>query len=53
VPVDYDLNSKKGIVIIFKCQRCGAGTRNKANLEGEVPDDYDAILRLKHHLSWD
>lgn len=42
----YELDGKKGIVLIFKCERCGAVTRNKAMRDGEMPDDYEKILAL-------
>lgn len=43
----YEVDAKKGIVILFKCLRCGAETRNKANHEDKVsPDNYDKILAL-------
>lgn len=29
-PVSVEIDSKKGYVIIFKCERCGAIRRNKA-----------------------
>ena len=43
----YELDAKKGIVLLFRCVRCGAETRNKANHEDPVcPDNYDKILSL-------
>lgn len=42
----YELDGKKGIVLIFKCQKCGAVTRNKAMRDGVMPDNYDVILAL-------
>jgi DNA-directed RNA polymerase subunit RPC12/RpoP len=43
----YELDSKKGLMILFECQRCHAKTRNIANHEDPVcPDNYDQILRL-------
>ena len=29
-PIGLELNSKKGYVIVFKCQKCGAIRKNKA-----------------------
>ena len=47
--VDYELDAKKGIVLIFRCRRCHAQTRNMAaHTDPHAPDDYDAILRLKN-----
>jgi hypothetical protein len=46
--VDYELSSKKGIVLIFRCRKCGQTTRNMAAHEDPVaPDDYALILSLK------
>ena len=43
----YDLDRKKGIVLLFLCGKCGAKTRNKANQDDPVcPDNYDTILAL-------
>lgn len=43
----YELDPKKGIVLLFTCSRCGAQTRNKANHEDPVnPDNYEKILSL-------
>jgi DNA-directed RNA polymerase subunit RPC12/RpoP len=43
----YELEGRKGIMILFRCARCGETVRNKAALEDPLcPDDYDRILRL-------
>lgn len=44
--VSYETSSKKGLVLIFRCRRCGALTRNRALRGGEAPDDYEKILAL-------
>ena len=45
---DYDLTSNKGLVLLFKCRRCGEERRNKAALDDmQLPDNYDKILSLK------
>ena len=44
--MNYFLDKKKGIVLEFKCLKCGEKTRNKACRSGAVQDDYDAILAL-------
>jgi DNA-directed RNA polymerase subunit RPC12/RpoP len=45
--IGYDLDSKKGIVLIFRCAKCGQETRNKANRDDPLcPDNYDKILLL-------
>ena len=52
VATGYELDSKKGIVLLFTCSKCGARTRNKANQNDPVcPDDYSKILALSatHH----
>lgn len=48
VAIDYDLTKGKGLVLIFRCSKCGAQTRNVAAHEDKgAPDDYDRILGLK------
>lgn len=43
----YDLDGKKGIILIFQCQKCGATLRNVANRDDPLaPDDYELILKL-------
>jgi hypothetical protein len=50
--VDYDLDGKKGLVLLFRCETCGEITRCVAAREDrEAPDDYDAILALKQPLN--
>lgn len=45
--VSYELDGKKGLILTFKCQKCGAITRNVANRDDRVcPDNYDKILSL-------
>ncbi len=47
----YELDAKKGIVLIFTCSKCGARTRNKSNHEDPVsPDDYNKILALSNSV---
>ena len=46
-PVGYEHHKKKGLMILFRCKKCGEQTRNKALLEDKFcPDDYDKILSL-------
>lgn len=48
--VGYELNSKKGLVLKFRCLTCGALTRNKSAADDSVqPDDYKKILALTPH----
>lgn len=46
-PISVELSSKKGYVIVYKCDRCGAIRRNKAAED----DDRDLIIQLtaKHN----
>jgi hypothetical protein len=44
-------NRIKGIILEFKCLKCGKVTRNKAIRSGTIPDSFDAILALKP--SWE
>lgn len=48
--IRYELDSHKGLMLIFRCTRCGEERRNKALLEGECPDDYERILQLNQRL---
>lgn len=46
-PVAYHHHSKKGLMIDFKCLRCGEESRNIANLDDSIQgDSYDSILAL-------
>ncbi len=46
-PIGYELSSKKGLVLLFRCQRCQAETRNIALRDDAfASDDYDRILAL-------
>ncbi len=45
--IGYEITGNKGLVLIFRCQRCQATTRNVAAREDEeTPDDFDKILEL-------
>jgi hypothetical protein len=50
VAESYEVNAKKGIVLIFRCLKCNIRSRNKALCRGLAPDDYDKILKLKPNL---
>jgi DNA-directed RNA polymerase subunit RPC12/RpoP len=41
-PISVELDSKKGYVIIYKCDRCGSIRKNKAAKD----DDMDLIIKL-------
>lgn len=46
--VDYELDSKKGLVLIFQCRKCRVRLRTMAaNEDPNAPDDYARILALK------
>lgn len=45
--VGYELDGKKGIMLLFKCRKCLAPTRTMAAHEDPAQaDDYDRILAL-------
>jgi hypothetical protein len=47
----YEMTSKKGLVLLFRCDHCGAETRNVSAYEDDqAPDNYDLILKLKMQL---
>ena len=41
-PIGIEMNSKKGYVIVFKCEKCGAIRKNKAAKD----DNMDLIIKL-------
>lgn len=41
-PISVELNSKKGYVILYRCQKCGAIRKNKAAED----DNIDLIIKL-------
>ena len=41
-PIGVEINSKKGYMIIFKCQKCGERRKNKAAKD----DDMNLIIKL-------
>ena len=41
-PIQVELDSKKGYVIIYKCEKCGAIRKNKS----AVDDDMDLLIQL-------
>jgi len=46
-PIKAEPDSKRGYIIIHKCQRCGQVVRNKAAHEAKIqPDDTDLIIKL-------
>jgi hypothetical protein len=45
-PIGVEYSSKKGWIIIHRCQRCAELRRNKAALDDAVPDRYERLLEL-------
>ena len=47
-PIGLEIDNKKGYVVIFKCEKCGAIRKNKAAED----DDMDLIIKLsaKHEF---
>ena len=46
-PAGAEPDSKRGYIIIHKCEKCGAVVRNRAAHEAKVqPDDLDLIIKL-------
>lgn len=45
-PISALPDAKKGYIILHRCQKCGEIRRNKAALEGNVPDDRKLIIAL-------
>lgn len=45
----YEMSPKKGVVILFKCTKCGFVGKNKAALNDPIqPDLFDAVLKLSN-----
>ena len=42
VPIDVEIDRKKGYVIVYKCKKCGQVHRNRAAQD----DNFEAILSL-------
>lgn len=49
-PSGMEMDSKRGIILVFTCMKCGAVKRNVSAKD----DDYDRILKLSAHepLDW-
>jgi RNase P subunit RPR2 len=47
VPIKVETDSKKGYVIVYKCDKCGEIHRNRAAHEAKVqPDSISLIIKL-------
>lgn len=47
-PIDIQIDSKKGYVIIYKCKKCGKIRKNKAAKD----DDIDLIIKLSSNKKY-
>ena len=45
-PISVVTDPRKGYIIIHKCLKCGETHRNRAALDGNVPDDPDLLIKL-------
>ena len=48
VPVAIETNTKKGYVIVYKCQKCGKLHKNKTATD----DDFEKILEIMKNQFW-
>ena len=46
-PIAIENNPKKGYVIVYKCEKCGAVTRNKSATD----DDFEEIIKISKNYS--
>lgn len=52
-PVGLEKTGKKGFQIIFRCQKCGTTSRNKAALDDPIqPDRHKSILAIARNPSF-
>ena len=46
-PIKVEIDSKKGYVIVHRCEKCGEIRRNRAANEASVqPDDIELLISL-------
>lgn len=45
-PISALPDAKKGWIVIHRCQKCGEIRRNKAALDGNVPDNLSLLIHL-------
>ena len=46
-PIRVEIDSKKGYMIVHKCEKCGAIRRNRTAHEAKIqPDDLRLIIKL-------
>ena len=48
-PIGVLIDAKKGYIVVHRCLKCGEIRRNKAALEGNVPDDREKLIELTAH----
>ena len=48
-PIDIEINSKKGYVIVFKCIKCGAIRKNKVAEDDNKEEIYKIIEQKKYN----
>lgn len=48
MPIAVENSSKKGYIITYKCSKCGAITRNKA----QDDDDFEKLLEIAKNYSF-
>lgn len=46
-PIDIEINSKKGYVIVFKCKKCGAIRKNKVASDDNMDAVYEIIKKKR------
>lgn len=47
-PVDIEINSKKGYIIIYKCKKCGAIRKNKMAKDDNMEEIYKICENKKY-----
>ena len=45
-PIQTLPDSKKGFIIVYKCEKCGETVRCRAALQGDSPDDMNLLIKL-------
>ena len=48
-PIDIEINSKKGYIIVFKCIKCGAIRKNKVAEDDNKEEIYRIIEQKKYN----
>ena len=45
-PIQVFPDSKKGFIILYKCEKCGENVRCRAALQGKSSDNIDLLIKL-------